>query len=141
MTARLTLLTASLALAGSIFVSFADADAQTAATPTRSGSIAPAGEGPGAETGAPNMGSTKSRSSVKAQTRSAEKAGMLAPAGESPTPLGSVTGKIDLGNAMAHTGSVQSRRHVKAQTKAARSNDTLQLAGEAPQPSSEAPKK
>ena len=141
MTARLTLLTASIALAGSIFVSFTDAEAQTADTPTRSGSVAPAAEGPGAETGAPNTGSGKSGAIVKAQTRRAEKAGTLAPAGETPNPVGSVTGNIDQSRATPPTGFVQSRARVKAQTKAARSSDSLQPAGEAAQPSSEAPKK
>lgn len=50
-TARLTVSTASLALAGSILVCVADADAQTATAPPSDGSVGLASGGPGTKEG------------------------------------------------------------------------------------------
>ena len=112
----------------------------TSGMPTKSGSLAPAGEGPGAEASAAvrHGRSTKSRAMVKAQTKSAETSGALQPAGEAPLPSGSM---LKEGGPMATPSSTKSRAVVKAQTKAAEKNGTLQPAGEATQPVAQTPKK
>jgi len=115
--------------------------AQTSATP--SGSMAPAGQGPGATTSSPETSgmSTKSRATVKAQTRKAEASGQLQPAGEAATPIGGATMAPMNGEQTTTTpASHLHRASVKRQTRTAERNGTLQPAGEAPQPSSEKPK-
>ena len=85
--------------------------------------------------------SDKSRSSVKTDTKSANKMGGLAPAGETPAPIGATTKNQDADQSKAPRTSTMSRSSVKSDTKAGRATGTLQPAGEAPQPSSESPKK
>ena len=86
--------------------------------------------------------STKSRATVKAQTRKAEASSQLQQAGEAAAPIGGATTTPMTGE--QSTGAKTSRPHrptVKRQTQAAERSGTLQPAGDAPQPSSEMPKK
>ena len=134
--------TLRLAIAAGIATASCLALAQT--SPTPSGSLAPAGQGPGVHTSSPETSgmSTKSRATVKAQTRKAEASGQLQQAGEAATPIGGATTTPMTGE--QSTGATNSRPHrptVKRQTQAAERSGTLQPAGEAPQPSSEMPKK
>ena len=118
------------------------ADAQTnAASPTRSGSLAPAGQGPGAEASAPTRASNRSRASVKAQTKAQSQSGDLVPAGQAPAPYATLRRDTDSGKPTVGTDSTRSRADVKAQTRSARATGSLQPAGEAPMPSTDAPKK
>ena len=55
--------------------------ADTAAA-NKSGTLAPAGQGPGAMASQPSTGSDKTRTDRKAQTEADRKAGKLAPAGD-----------------------------------------------------------
>ncbi len=137
---------ASVAVAALSAGAFSLAVAQS--PPTTSGSLAPAGQGPGAMTSSPEGAgmSTKSRASVKAETRRAQARGTLQPAGEAPAPIGGATSSgANADKSMtSHKSTHRSTRHraaVKRQTKAAEMNGTLQPAGEATQPSSEPPKK
>ena len=61
------------------------AQPSTSGTPTNSGSLAPAGQGPGAQV-KPNTMSDKSRMDRKETTKAAVKSGMTQPAGEAPRP-------------------------------------------------------
>ncbi len=139
MNQRITLLTAALAVAGAL--SFAPADAQM--SPTTSGSLAPAGQGPGQAASTPytSGNSTESRASVKAKTRRAEAAGTLAPAGQAPLPLSKAGTHTGSGSVMPPIMSEQSRASVKAQTRAAQESGDLRPAGEAAKPLSEMPKR
>ena len=78
---------------GVLTVAALSALAQTPTTPTSSGSMAPAGQGPGSGTAGSEIprGSTQSRPLVKAQTRQASSTGTLQPAGEAPDPIGGST--------------------------------------------------
>ena len=82
--------------------------------------------------------STKSRSSVKTQSKDAEKAGTLQPAGQATQSAD--TPRVE-GKSMSGSSSTKSRAAVKGDAKAARSSGLLQPAGEAPKPAGEAPKK
>ena len=138
MSLRLTALISTLALAGA-FANAAYA-ADEAGKPTKS-SLAPAGEGPGAEASAPSKTSDRSRASVKSSTKAANMAGGLAPAGNLSAPVSDLTRNVDADRAMAPKSSTKSRSAVKADTKADRAAGTLQPAGEAAQPANDPPKK
>ena len=146
MTNRTTFLAASLALAGALTLTLNEASAQAPSMPTRSGSLAPAGEGPGNEASSPYTSgqSNRSRASVKAQTKAAAAARDLTPAGPAEAPVGMpnmISANTDKGRALAPKRSDVSRASVKTQTQSARSAGSLQPAGEAAQPSNEAPRK
>ena len=85
--------------------------------------------------------SDKSRAGVKASTKAANMTGGLAPAGQTPNPVGMTTANQDADKSMAPKTSTKSRGDVKAQTTGARATGTLQPAGEAAQPAGDAPKK
>ncbi len=72
------------------------------------------------------------RADVKAETRAAQSAGELAPAGQQPLPLGVATQPG--GDQAKTTPSDRSRASVKAKTKAAQSAGGLAPAGEQPLP-------
>ena len=131
-------LAAIAALTASLFAAAPVLAQNSTEKPTRSGSLAPAGEGPGAMASAPTKGSDRSRASVKAQTKAAEATGGLTPAGQATQPVAAPTRE---GGALATTGSTKSRSAVKAQTKAAERSGTLQPAGDTPNPVNEPPKK
>ncbi len=110
---------------------FAQASSPTRAevkAQAKTGSIAPAGEGPGAMAGSANTTghSTKSRMMRKENTKAAEKAGALVPAGEGP---GAMAGSA---NTTGH--STKSRMMRKDETKAEAKAGTLVPAGEAMNP-------
>ena len=140
MSTRLTAVITSLALVGAFSMSAANA-IDEAGKPTKAGSLAPAGEGPGSQGSAPSRSTDKSRASVKADTAAANRSGSLAPAGQATGPSGMITSNQDADRSMAPKTSTQSRGAVKDATKADRKAGTLQPAGEAPQPANEAPKK
>ena len=139
MSYRLTVLLSSLALAGAL-VSPTVYAADEAGKPTKS-SLAPAGEGPGAQGSSPSKMSDKSRASVKATTKAENMSGGLAPAGNLAAPVGELSRNVDADKSMAPKTSTKSRSDVKADTKGARATGSLQPAGEAAQPVNEAPKK
>jgi len=101
----------------------------------KTGSLAPAGQGPGAMAGsaATTGKSTKTRMERKEETKSAKASGSLKPAGDAAEM------KDDKAEKMK--GGMVNRADRKASTKAAVKSGTTQPAGEAPQPSGEAPKK
>ena len=101
----------------------------------KSGSLAPAGQGPGAMAGsaATTGKSAKTRVERKDDTKMAKDAGTLKPAGEAAEL------KDDKADKMKGTNTTRAER--KATTKAAVSSGTTQPAGEAPQPAAEKPKK
>lgn len=140
MSLRFTALMTSLTLVGALAAPTAYA-ADEAGKPTKS-SIAPAGEGPGAQASAPSKMSDKSRTSVKADTKAQGRSGGLAPAGETTAPIDMTTNNVDADKAKRPSAtSDKSRSEVKSQTKAARATGTLKPAGEAAQPLNEPPKK
>ena len=140
MSIRLTAVITSIALAGAFAMSAANA-IDEAAKPTKSGSLAPAGEGPGTQGAAPSRATDQSRAAVKADTAAANRSGQLAPAGQATVPSGMITSNQDADRSMAPKGSSKSRNAVKDATKADRAAGALQPAGEAPQPYTEPPKK
>ncbi len=109
--------------------------AQSGAANPRAGaqSLAPAGQGPGAQSSLFDSGKdTKSRTDVTSQVRSAERARSLAPAGESPLPQGqAIQGNPDEAK---RSISEESRAQVKADTRAASLHGHLRPAGEAARP-------
>ena len=111
---------------------FAQASSPTRAevkAEAKKGSLAPAGEGPGAMASAPK-GSDKTRAERKAQTKADAKAGALKPAGEAADMKTGVT-----------AGSDKTRAERKAQTSADIKAGKTQPAGEAAAPVGDAPKK
>ena len=136
---RLSILVASLAIAGALANTLAYA-ADEAGKPT-STSLAPAGQGPGAQGSAPSTMSDKSRSTVKMQTKDANKMGGLAPAGQTPQPVGQTSSNQDADKSMMSKSSTKSRSAVKAETKADAKAGALQPAGQATQPVDTPPKK
>ena len=111
---------------------FAQASSPTRAevkAEAKKGSLAPAGEGPGAMASAPK-GSDKTRAERKAQTKADAKAGALKPAGEAADMKTGVT-----------AGSDKTRAERKAQTQADIKAGKTQPAGEAAAPVGDAPKK
>lgn len=140
MSTRLTAIISSLALVGAFTMSTANA-VDEAGKPTKAGSLAPAGEGPGTQGSAPSRTTEKSRAAVKADTAAANKMGTLAPAGQATTPSGTITSNQDADKSMAPKTPTQSRSAVKDAAKAERAAGTLQPAGEAPQPANVPPKK
>jgi hypothetical protein len=125
------------AIVAAVAVLSQGAFAQSASAPTRAevkaqaktGSLAPAGEGPIAS--APGKTSDKTRAERKATTKADEKAGALKPAGEAAEKKDDKVSK----------GSDKTRAERKATTKADAKAGKLQPAGEAAQPVADAPKK
>ena len=112
---------------------FAQASSPTRAevkAQAKTGSLAPAGEGPGAMASAPK-GTDKTRMERKATTKADRASGSLKPAGDA----------ADQKDGQPTPGSVTTRADRKARTKAEARTGSLQPAGEAPQPVGEAPKK
>lgn len=109
---------------------FAQASAPTRAEVKSDAKAArtPAGEGPGAMSGAPDTKSSTTRSERKARTRAAVKSGETVPAGEGPDAGASGAGK---------STSTTSRAERRAKTRAAVKEGSTIPAGEGPQ----APKK
>ncbi len=140
MSTRLTTVITFLALVGAFAMSSANA-IDEAGKPTKAGSLAPTGEGPGAQGSAPSRSTDKSRASVKADTAAANRSGTLAPAGQATVPSEMITSSQDADRSMAPKTSTKSRSAVKDATKADRAAGTLRPAGEAPQPYNESPKK
>ena len=140
MSTRLTVIISSLSLVGAFAMSTANA-VDEAGKPTKAGSLAPAGEGPGTQGSAPSRSSDKSRAAVKADTAAANRSGALAPAGQATVPSGTITSNQDADKSMAPHTPARSRSAVKDATKADRAAGTLQPAGESPQPANEPPKK
>ena len=136
---RHSILVTSLAVVGALANTVTYA-ADEAGKPT-STSLAPAGQGPGAQGSAPSTMSDKSRSSVKMQTKDANKTGGLAPAGQAPQPVGQTSGNQDADKSMMSNSSTKSRSAVKADTKADAKAGALQPAGQAPQPVNSTPQK
>jgi hypothetical protein len=97
----------------------------------KSGSLAPAGEGPGAMASQPSKASDKTRMERKDQTKADAKSGKLAPAGEGPGAMGSQPSKA----------SDKTRMERKDQTKADIKAGATQPAGEAANPIAVPPKK
>jgi hypothetical protein len=113
---------------------FAQASSPTRAevkAQARTGSLAPAGEGPGAMSSAPAKTSDKTRAERKATTKMDRASGSLKPAGEA----------ADAKDGQPAAGSTTTRADRKATTKAAAKAGTLQPAGEAAGPVGDAPKK
>ncbi len=140
MSTRLTAVITSLSLVGAFAMSAANA-VDEAGKPTRSGSLAPAGEGPGTQGSAPSRTADKSRAAVKADTAAANRSGTLAPAGQATVPAGMITSNQDADRSMTPKTPTKSRSAVKDATKADRAAGALQPAGEAPVPYTEPPKK
>lgn len=102
--------------------------ANPSGTPTTSGALAPAGQGPGAQV-KPGTMSDKSRMERKDTTKSDRAAGAIAPAGEGP------------GAAIKpSTTSQTTRSERKSDTSAAVKAGGTQPAGETPRPVAEAQK-
>jgi len=111
---------------------FAQASSPTRAevkAEAKTGSLAPAGEGP--VTKQPAKTSDKTRDERKAQTKADKAAGNLKPAGEA----------AGVKEAQPAKGSTVDRAERKADTKAAVKSGKTQPAGEAAQPSGEPAKK
>lgn len=130
-----------LAAAAAVALGTSGASAQSSAPVSResvkaetkaSGSLAPAGQGPGANESGNTGRSTKTRAQRKSEAVMERDMGGLTPAG-----VGGV--KPDHMNPV--TKPAKSRAAVKGETEDAAKARTLQPAGETPQPSSEAPKK
>ena len=114
---------------------FAQASSPTRAevkAEAKKGSLAPAGEGPGAMASAP-MGTDKTRAERKATTKTDAKSGGLKPAGDAADM------KDDKADKMKGTDKTRAER--KAQTKADVKAGKTQPAGEAAAPVGDAPKK
>lgn len=131
---RPTLLAVALAVAGGFCSVSATAQTETRST---QGSLAPAGQGPGTMTPPSRTSgeSTKSRADVKADTRAAQKAGELRPAGPAPLPEGVAVRPG--GNQAKTSPSTKSRAAVKAKTKAEARAGDLVPAGQAERPISQ----
>lgn len=101
-------------------------------TPTASGSLAPAGQGPGAMASGNDGKSNRTRANRKAEVKMEREMGGLTPAGQGgvkPDHMNKVTPRV------------KSRADVKAETRAAERSGTLQPAGETPQPVGQPPRK
>ena len=97
-----------------------------------SGTLTPAGQGPGVQESDKGPRSTKTRAAQKSEVVMERNMGGLTPAG----PGGA---KPDHMNPVKPA--VKNRADVKSETKAAAKSGTLQPAGEAAQPANEPPKK
>ena len=99
----------------------------------KSGTLTPAGQGPGAMTSDKGGMSTKTRAERKGETKAARASGDLKPAGEASDMK---TDKME-----KNAKSTKTRAERKAETKAAIKAHQTTPAGEATQPAGEAPKK
>lgn len=99
-------------------------DVRTESSMTRSGSLAPAGQGPGAM-GTEMQRSTRTRAERKSETLMERRMGGLTPAGQ---------GGVKPDHMHPTSPRVKSRASVMAKTRAAERAGTLQPAGETPQP-------
>ncbi|MDQ2927470.1 MAG: hypothetical protein ABI330_12495 [Caldimonas sp.] len=115
---------------------FAQASSPTRAevkAQARTGSLAPAGEGPGAMVAAPPKTSDTTRAARKSSTRMARKAGTLKPAGDA--------GDMKTDDATRAKMTTTNRADRKAQTKAEVKAGTTQKPGDTAAAVGDAPKK